>query len=136
MLLNDELLTKEQRSDKIEQCAEIIYRILLRCRHKGAIEAAGDAMGLLCRQIFNNREEVIRAIPSKILTHFFERLGNLKTGASVTRRSAGLAYLVSKIVSSQPEKSSSVGVYKPIFHVEANQLTIYCFTGLFAGFGD
>lgn len=138
MLLNDELLTKEQQSDKIEQCAEIIYRILLRCRHKGVIEAAGDAIGLLCRKMFNNREEVIRAIPSKILTHFFERFGNLKTGASVTRRSAGLAYLVSKIVNSQPEKSSSVGVLKPIFYVEANQLTIYlhCFTGLFAGFGD
>lgn len=110
LLLNDEFIAKELRTDKIEQCTEIIYRILIRCRHKGAINAAGDAMGLLCRKMFANREEGIRAIPGRILTKFLERLGNLKMGSSITRRSAGLAYLVSKVVSSQLEKFSSVGV--------------------------
>ena len=110
LLLNDKLIAKEKRTDKIEQCAKIIYRILLRCRHKGAIEAAGDSMGFICRKTFANRDEVIRTIPGRILTNFLGRLGNLELGASVTRRSAGLAYLVSKIISSQPEKSSSVGV--------------------------
>jgi Putative death-receptor fusion protein (DUF2428) len=72
-----------------------------------------------------NREEVIRAIPSKILTNFLELLENFKSVASITRRSAGLAYLISKIVSSIPENSSSVGALKPIFFVRANHSTIY-----------
>lgn len=114
LLLSDKTLTEEERVCKIEQCAQIVYQILVRCRHKGAIEAAGDAMGLLCRRLFTSREEAIRAIPGKLLMNFLERLENLKLGASITRRSAGLAFLVGKIVSSQPEKSSSVRFRKHI----------------------
>lgn len=107
LLLNDEGLTKEDRVRQVEECAQIVYQILLRCRHKGAIEAAGDAMGLLCRRLFASREETIKAIPGNILTNFLDRLENSKLGASITRRSAGLAFLVSKVVSSQSEKSST-----------------------------
>lgn len=108
LLLNDSSLLEEERVNKIEQCAQIVYQILVRCRHKGAIEAAGEAMSLLCRRLFTSREAAVRAIPGKMLMNFLERLENLKLGASITRRSAGLAFLVGKIVSSQPEKSSSV----------------------------
>lgn len=108
LLLSDERLPKEDRVHHIEECADIVYQILLRCRHKGAIEAAGDAMGLLCRRLFASQEEAIRAIPGNILTNFLSRLENSKLGASITRRSAGLAFLVSKIVSSQSGKSSTV----------------------------
>ncbi len=114
LLLSDKTMTEEERVYKIEQCAQIVYQILVRCRHKGAIEAAGDAMGLLCRRLFTSREEAIRAIPGKLLMNFLERLENLKLGASITRRSAGLAFLVGKIVSSQPEKSSSVRFHNHI----------------------
>ena len=108
LLLNDSSLLEEERVNKIEQCAQIVYQILVRCRHKGAIEAAGEAMSLLCRRLFTSREAAVRAIPGKMLMNLLERLENLKLGASITRRSAGLAFLVGKIVSSQPEKSSSV----------------------------
>ena len=108
LLLNDSTLLEEERVNKIGQCAQIVYQILVRCRHKGAIEAAGEAMSLLCRRLFTSREAAVRAIPGKMLMNFLERLENLKLGASITRRSAGLAFLVGKIVSSQPEKSSSV----------------------------
>ena len=108
LLLNDSSVLEEERVNKIEQCAQIVYQILVRCRHKGAIEAAGEAMSLLCRRLFTSREAAVRAIPGKMLMNFLERLENLKLGASITRRSAGLAFLVGKIVSSQPEKSSSV----------------------------
>ena len=108
LLLNDSTLLEEERVNKIGQCAQIVYQILVRCRHKGAIEAAGEAMSLLCRRLFTSREAAVRAIPGKMLMNFLERLENLKLGASITRRSAGLAFLVGKVVSSQPEKSSSV----------------------------
>ena len=108
LLINDQTLAEEEQLDLIEQCSQIVYQILLRCRHKGAIEAAGDAIGLLCRRLFASPNEMIRAIPGKLLTHFLQRLENLKSGASITRRSAGLAFLVGKIVSSQPEKFSAV----------------------------
>lgn len=99
LLLGDQSLAKEDRVQQIEQCANIVYRILLRCRHKGAIEAAGDAMGILCRRLFSSHDDEIRAIPGNVLMNFLQRLENLKLGASITRRSAGLAFLVGKIVS-------------------------------------
>ena len=74
LLLNDERLPKEELVRQIDQCAQIVYQILIRCRHKGAIEAAGDAMGLLCRKLFASQEEAIRAIPGKILTNFFGQM--------------------------------------------------------------
>ena len=112
LLLKDELLPKEEVACQIDQCAQIVYQILIRCRHKGAIEAAGDAMGLLCRKLCACVEEAIRAIPGKLLTSFLQRLENLKLESSITRRSAGLAFLVSKIVSSQPEKFSPVSIHR------------------------
>ena len=112
LLLKEDRLPKEELVHQIDQCAQVVYQILIRCRHKGAIEAAGDAMGLLCRKLFASQEEAIRAIPEKLLTNFLQKLENLKLGASITRRSAGLAFLVSKIVSSQPEKFSPVS-YQP-----------------------
>lgn len=108
LLLNDQTLTKEERIKQIEQCTQIVYQILLRCRHKGAIEAAGDSMGILCRRLFASRDEEMRAIPGNVLMNFLQRLENLKLGASITRRSAGLAFLVGKIVSSQSDKSAPV----------------------------
>lgn len=108
MLLNDGLLPEEERARQIEQCVEVIYKILLRCRHKGAIEAAGEAMGFLCRRLFASQVTTIRTIPEKILVNFLERLESQKIGSNITRRSAGLAFLVCKIVSSQLEKFSPV----------------------------
>lgn len=93
---------------QIEECALIIYQILVRCRHKGAIEAAGEAMGLLSRKLFASADSSIKAIPGKMLLDFLQRLEQSRSGANVTRRSAGLAFLVVKIVSSQPDKSSPV----------------------------
>lgn len=92
---------EETTAVRVEECARVVYQVLIRCRHKGAIEAAGDAMGLLCRRLLAARTESIRDIPSKLLVTFLERLERTMSGASVTRRSAGLVYLVVKIVSSQ-----------------------------------
>lgn len=96
---------------QIEECAHIIYQILVRCRHKGAIEAAGEAMGLLSRRLFASSDASIRAIPGKILLEFLQKLEQSRSGANVTRRSAGLAFLVVKIVSSQPDKTSPVSYH-------------------------
>lgn len=105
------MLLTEERQDAamIEDCARIIYQVLVRCRHKGAIEAAGEAMGLLCRRLFaRHNHESVRLIPRKLLTNILCWLEELETGSSVTRRSAGLVFLVVKIVSSQPDKTGPV----------------------------
>jgi Putative death-receptor fusion protein (DUF2428) len=136
LLLKDERLTQEERVHQVNQCAQVVYQILIRCRHKGAIEAAGDAMGLLCRKLFASREEAIRNIPGKILTNFLQRLENSKLGASITRRSAGLAFLVSKIVSSQAEKSSPVSYRPYIFEIKPNNILLTFLAGFVTRSGN
>ncbi|XP_057375048.1 uncharacterized protein LOC130696001 [Daphnia carinata] len=105
LLLNDERLSKEERVHLVEQCVHIVYQILLRCRHEYAVEAAGDAMELLCKKCFVNQENVIRAIPGKLLENFLGSLENSKLGTSDILRPIGMAFLVNKIVCSQSEKS-------------------------------
>ena len=78
------------------------------CRHKGAIEAAGDALGALCKRSFTSQEAKIRGIPKKLLLTFLTRLERSESGASITRRSAGLTFIVGKIVSSEPFKSEVI----------------------------
>lgn len=112
LLLQEESASVEQRTAQIEECARVIYQILIRCRHKGAIEAAGEAMGLLCRRLLTSRVESIRVIPGNLLLEFLDRLDRTQTGSSITRRSAGLVYLIVKIVSSQ---SVDVSVTNKVF---------------------
>ena len=99
------------RARQIEQCADVIVQILLRCRHKGAIEATGDALGTLCKRLFASQEDEIRSIPKKLLTSFLTRLELSESGASITRRSAGLTFIVGKIVSSEPVKSEVIFLF-------------------------
>lgn len=108
LLLNDERLSKKERVRLVEQCIQIVYQILLRCRREDVVEASGDAMGLLCKKCFLSQENVIRAIPGKLLRNFLERLENLKLLTSATLSSTGMTCLVTKIVSSQSEKSQLV----------------------------
>lgn len=105
LLLNDERLSKKERVRLVEQCIQIVYQILLRCRREDVVEASGDAMGLLCKKCFLSQENVIRAIPGKLLRNFLERLENLKLLTSATLSSTGMTCLVTKIVSSQSGKS-------------------------------
>ena len=102
-------LSVEERAYQIEQCANMVGRVLLSCRHKGAIEAAGDAMSSLCRRLLSHPEEAFRSIPGKILCSFLTRLEQQFVGSSITRKSAGIALFVGKIVSSEPPKSE-VGI--------------------------
>lgn len=108
LLLKDERLPKEERVDGVENCAHIVYQILLNCCHEEAVKAAGDAMGLLCRKLFANQEEEIRAIPGKMLENFLERLDNSNLDTNASHRSTGMTLLVSEIVNSQSGKSPSV----------------------------
>ena len=100
------------RARQIEQCADVIVQILLRCRHKGAIEDTGEALGTLCKRLFASQEDQIRSIPKTILTSFLTRLELSESGSSVTRRSAGLTFIVDKIVSSEPIKSEVISHFK------------------------
>lgn len=104
-------LTDTERAARIEECARVVYQILLRCRHKGAIEAAGEAMGLLCRRLLSSQVESIRLIPRNLLIEYLDRLERTQSGASITRRSAGLVFLVVRIVNSQPDDKAGKVCY-------------------------
>ncbi len=139
MLLNDNQLTlsEVERRSRIEECVRVVYQILLRCRHKGAIEAASESMGLLCRHLFASKIESIRTVPRNALMEFLNRLESTQSGASVTRRSAGLVFLVVKIVSSEPgDKSSKVPItIRSICLANSFTKSFYLQTGFFNVFG-
>ena len=106
------LLEKQQDAAMIESCSRVLYQVLVRCRHKGAIEAAGESIGLLCRRLFVRENNIsVRAIPRKLLSNILGWVEDLEVGSSVTRRSAGLVFLVVKIVGSQPDKSGPVIIF-------------------------
>ncbi|XP_063230156.1 tRNA (32-2'-O)-methyltransferase regulator THADA [Bacillus rossius redtenbacheri] len=82
-------------------CARLVVGVLARCRHKGAMEAAGRALGCLVAGATSRGD----AASEVVLEEF---LGHLKGSAgSVTRRSAGLAVLVHRLAVGDrlPDKS-------------------------------
>lgn len=91
-----------------ERCARLPVSVLLRCRHKGAIEAAGAALQQVVRTLTDQSDVELRQLPHRLLTEFLHLLleGSTAKGTSVSRRSAGMAILVHRIVlgDQQPDK--------------------------------
>ena len=71
----------------------------------GAIEGAGEALAALCRRLLARAEPPLRAVPGRLLSSLLDRFEQPFVGVSITRRSAGMALLVGKIVASEPAKS-------------------------------
>ncbi|XP_046749055.1 uncharacterized protein LOC124412899 [Diprion similis] len=77
----------------VERSANVITLVLTKCRHKGAIEAAGIAIGHLTRKLVNVIEYSI--LPEEWLTNL---IYGHKNNPNLTRRSAGLAIMFHRIV--------------------------------------
>ncbi|KAK3907989.1 hypothetical protein KUF71_003121 [Frankliniella fusca] len=91
-----------------ERCARLPVSVLLRCRHKGAIEAAGAALQQVVKTLTDQSDMELRELPHRLLMEFLHLLleGSTAKGTSVSRRSAGMAILVHRIVlgDQQPDK--------------------------------
>ncbi|XP_047998024.1 uncharacterized protein LOC125235495 isoform X1 [Leguminivora glycinivorella] len=106
----------------IEKFLLIITRVLESSRHKGAIEAAGAALGQAIQYLTSLPDEVdISRIPHVLLKNKLKELiTEASKMASITRRGAGLSIMVHRIVSSDMKKG------KPLFHYFMNMILETC----------
>ncbi len=86
----------------VEKCCEVVIDVLARCRHKGAIISAQGSLQNLSARLLSCGKREFRSIPERFLTKILDQLEDTLSGASATRRSAGLPMLVLKIVSGEP----------------------------------
>ncbi|XP_050538318.1 uncharacterized protein LOC126903844 isoform X2 [Daktulosphaira vitifoliae] len=94
-LFYNDIYKSNKKDNVILRCANIIVDVLLRCRHKGVMEATCRSLGKLiknwkessnwCKHILNNE------------------LNNMKPDNEISRRSAGKRYLIQAIVVNNKE---------------------------------
>ncbi|XP_068085815.1 uncharacterized protein [Anabrus simplex] len=117
MLASQLARNRSMPAELVKRCEQVIVQVLLRCRHKGAIEAAGAALASFVRTITSPEEHrvlcnpkggqtEVKQLPTQLLVHFLDSLKRNTPRVSTTRRSAGLAILVHKVVANdmQPGK--------------------------------
>ncbi|XP_053978286.1 uncharacterized protein LOC128876172 [Hylaeus volcanicus] len=100
-------------SDETVKCStDIIVTILLRCRHKGVVEAAGTAIGHLTRCLC--KETKYCDLPKIHVSRILEN-GDMHS-LNITRRGAGLSIMFHKIVVSDNRRD------RPILHFAVQKL--------------
>jgi len=97
----------------VKRCGGLITQVLTRCRHKGAIEAAGVALSVFVKSVTSQTDEDIHSMLEQLLTEFLDSLVYEGKEVSVTRRSAGLSILIHKILANdmQPGKVSYLYIF-------------------------
>ncbi|XP_033607441.1 uncharacterized protein LOC111864554 isoform X3 [Cryptotermes secundus] len=107
----------------VKRCARLIAQVLMRCRHKGAIESAGVALSAFVKTVTSQAKERNHAsdkdlhlMLEQLLTEFLHSIVHGGSKASVTRRSAGLSILIHRIVASDMQTG------KPLLHMCMSQL--------------
>lgn len=96
-------LTNQAESDPkvlklVEKCLNVSVTVLLRCRHKGAIEAAGVTLGKLVKLLTSHSDDSkCYSIVYKCLDLLFEKVNQIST----TRRGAGLTIMFLHLVKNE-----------------------------------
>ncbi|XP_032518416.2 uncharacterized protein LOC116770886 [Danaus plexippus] len=105
-----------------EKCLHIIMHVLETSRHKGAIEAAGAALGQGINYLTSTKlSPEVSQLPFILLKKKLnELLYETAKMSSVTRRGAGLSIMVHRIVSNDRKKG------KPLFHYFMVELLTTC----------
>lgn len=99
----------------VERCYAVCVSVLLHCRHKGAIEAAGLSLARLVRAITARYTGDSPAYG--ILLHSIERVFAIVDKTNTTRRGAGLSIMVHQLVRSErcPQRPLLVAVMRTLF---------------------
>ncbi|XP_066584522.1 tRNA (32-2'-O)-methyltransferase regulator THADA [Prorops nasuta] len=90
----------------VTRSINLISSVLLRCRHKGAVEAAGVSIYNLCRHLHYN--ESYSDLPGKYIVKLLEN--ETIINLNVTRRGAGLTIMFHKIIISDNRRD------RPLLH--------------------
>ncbi|XP_055384273.1 uncharacterized protein LOC129613948 [Condylostylus longicornis] len=111
--------------DLFEKCLDININVLCKCRHKGAIEAAGISLGILVKHttnLVNNRSKFY-----KKLFKCFDMLFSNVSNNSLTRRGAGLSIMLHHLLKNDMDKSKLLfyhGMKIIMSHVQKNETPI------------
>lgn len=90
MLGTSGISDKQYQSTQIKKCADMIVDVLIRCRHKGVMEATCKSLGVLIKHW---KESQIWC--QNMLT---DHINCMKPEDEISRRSAGVRYLIHAIV--------------------------------------
>jgi hypothetical protein len=86
--------------DVVVEISNIIHSVLSRIRHRGVMEWCADILKRLSSSFSKSKHRVLADLPSTWLDQCFD---HIKQCISVTRRGAGLPYLVRAVTSSDPK---------------------------------
>nr|XP_033188778.1 uncharacterized protein LOC117156129 isoform X2 [Bombus vancouverensis nearcticus] len=107
-----EIGTLMYSDDTVKRSANVIITVLLRCRHKGVVEAAGTAIGQLTRCLC--KEAKYSNLPKTHILRILEN--NFMDSLNITRRGAGLSIMFHRIVVSDNRRD------RPLLHFAVQKL--------------
>lgn len=90
MLTSNDILDKQYQNIQIKRCADMIVDVLIRCRHKGAMEATCRSLGLLIKHWTGSQNWCQNMLN--------QHISCMKPEGEISRRSAGVRYLIHAIV--------------------------------------
>ncbi|XP_041350802.1 thyroid adenoma-associated protein homolog [Gigantopelta aegis] len=80
--------------DDIEAVGQAFVRVLIHCRHRGAIEGCRNGLFKYCTTLLSATDKRLSIIPASLLAEVLTSLESNMMSSSVTRRSAGLPIIV------------------------------------------
>lgn len=90
MLANSDVVDKQFKNNQLKRCADMIADVLIRCRHKGAMEATCRSLGTLIKNWKESQNWC-----QKVLN---DLISCMKPENEISRKSAGVRYLIHAIV--------------------------------------
>lgn len=98
------MITQSDSIDEsaIKDCFNVISTVLMQCRHKGAIEAAGFSMSKLIRCITSKYSGTTEMY--KILMDSVNSIFDMIKKTNTTRRGAGFSIMIHSLVKSERNK--------------------------------
>lgn len=90
MLAISDISDKQYQNNQIKRCADMIADVLIRCRHKGAMEATCRSLGVLIKHWTESQNWCHNMLN--------DHISCMKPEDEISRRSAGVRYLIHAIV--------------------------------------
>ena len=115
----------------VERCEEIfdaVFSIMMQSRHRGIIEAANASLSMVFSKCFSSFDSRIQNYPTVKLMSVMNELESFGKMASVTRRSAGVPYIVENVLcsmSGQLRFSTLEEIMKMLFRICESPVPAY-----------
>ncbi|KAK0076942.1 hypothetical protein PV326_010422, partial [Microctonus aethiopoides] len=99
--LSAKISTSTNLHSNVKRSVDLIVSVLLKCRHKGAIEAAGVALGMSVRYLAVKKEYYC------LIDTYLDKLLSLNSNDKIdlTRRGAGLSIMFHRMISNDDKKT-------------------------------